>query len=209
MIRTIPSKKDFRKFTKSNGINIDSHSTQVINEDGNFVDLYSKMLEDRIIFLTTEVDSYSANTIKSQLLYLNTISSDDISIYIDSPGGEVYTGLGILDVMDFVRADIQTVNIGLAASMAAVILAYGTNGKRKSLKRSRTLIHQPLGYSGYSQASDIEINAKEIISLKEDLTKILADSTAQPYEKIKNDSDRDFWMNSKESKDYGLIDIIL
>lgn len=209
MIRTIPSKEDFRKFTKSKGINIEAYSTQVISDDGSHVDLYSKMLEDRIIFLTSEVDSYSANIIKSQLLYLNSISSDDISIYIDSPGGEVYTGLGVLDVMDFVKPDIQTVNIGLAASMAAVILSYGTKGKRKSLKRSRTLIHQPLGYSGYSQASDIEINAKEIISLKEDLTKILADSTSQPFDKVKNDSDRDFWMNSEQSKDYGLIDIIL
>lgn len=209
MIRTIPSKEDFRKFIKSKGINIEAYSTQVIGDDGNHVDLYSKMLEDRIIFLTSEVDSYSANIIKSQLLYLNTISSEDISIYIDSPGGEVYTGLGVLDVMDFVKPDIQTVNIGLAASMAAVILSYGTKGKRKSLKRSRTLIHQPLGYSGYSQASDLEINAKEIISLKEDLTKILADSTSQPFDKVKNDSDRDFWMNSKESLDYGLIDIIL
>jgi len=208
MITTIPSKKDFKKFTKSNGIDISAYSPQVMNDDGNIVDIHSKMLEDRIIFLTSEVDPHSANLIKSQLLYLNTISDDDISIYIDSPGGEVYTGLGILDVMDFVKCDVSTVNIGLAASMAALILTYGKKGKRKAFKRSRTMIHQPLG-GHYGQASDIEINAKEIISLKNELNSILADATSQDLSVIESDTDRDYWMASKQAKEYGLIDKIL
>jgi ATP-dependent Clp protease protease subunit len=208
MISTIPSKEDFRKFTKSRGIDIRSYSPQVMNDDGNIVDIHSKMLEDRIIFLTSEVDSHSANLIKSQLLYLNTISDDDISIYIDSPGGEVYTGLGILDVMDFVKSDVCTLNMGLAASMGALILTYGKKGKRKALKRSRTMIHQPLG-GHYGQASDIEINTKEIISLKNELNLIIADATSQDLSVIETDTDRDYWMGSKDAKDYGLIDIIL
>lgn len=206
------SKKDFKKFAKSKGVSekiINNYSPQIINNDGNIIDIYSQMLSERIIFLSSEVDNYTSNMIKSQLLYLNTISDEDISIYIDSPGGSVYTGLGILDIMDFVECDIQTVNIGLAASMAAVILAYGKEGKRKTLKRSRTMIHQPLGYSGYAQASDIEISAKEIVSVKEELFQVLSDCTNQPYEKIANDSDRDYWMNGTQAKDYGIVDIIL
>ncbi|CAG7580581.1 MAG: gp257 [uncultured marine phage] len=212
MDRSYGSKLDFNKFAMDKGVKesyIKNYSTQIVNSDGTIMDIYSKMLNERIIFLTSEVDNYTSNMIKSQLLYLNTVSDDDISIYIDSPGGSVYTGLGILDVMDFVECDVQTVNIGLAASMAAVILAYGKDGKRKTLKRSRTMIHQPLGYSGYAQASDIEIDAKQIMSVKEELLQVLADSTNQTYEKIKEDSDRDYWMNGKQAKSYGIVDIIL
>ena len=203
---------DFKKFALDKGVKEDyikNYTTQILNSDGTIVDIYSKMLNDRIVFLTSEVDNYTSNMIKSQLLYLNTISDEDISIYIDSPGGSVYTGLGILDIMDFIDCDVQTVNLGLAASMAAVILAYGKEGKRKTLKRSRTMIHQPLGYSGYAQASDIEIDAKQIMSVKEELLQVLAESTKQSYDKIKDDSDRDYWMNGEQAKDYGIVDIIL
>lgn len=204
-------KLDFNKFAIDKGVKesyIKNYSSQIVNSDGNIMDIYSKMLSERIIFLTSEVDNYTSNMIKSQLLYLNTISDEDISIYIDSPGGSVYTGLGILDVMDFVDCDVQTVNIGLAASMAAVILAYGTKGKRKSLKRSRTMIHQPIsGY--YGQASDIEINANEVLGIKKELIDILVEKTGQNKDQVKNDSDRDYWMTSTQSLKYGMIDKII
>lgn len=203
------SKSDYIKFAKDRGSSvIENYSTQILNNEGNLVDIYSQMLNERIIFLTSEVDNYTSNMIKTQLLYLNTTSDEDISIYIDSPGGSVYTGLGILDIMDFVDCDIQTINIGLAASMAAVILTYGKEGKRKTLKRSRTMIHQPLG-GAYGQASDIEINAKEIVNVKEELYQIIVDRTGQTYEKVSNDSDRDYWMNGTQAKEYGIVDIIL
>ena len=130
-------------------------------------------------------------------------------MYINSPGGSVYDGLGILDTMDFIRPDIITINTGLAASMAAVILCSGSNGKRKSLKRARTMIHQPIGYTGYAQASDIEIDAKEINSLKKELYEIISEKTGQKFEKVEKDSDRDYWMTSDEAKSYGIIDEIV
>lgn len=173
-----------------------------------FVDVYPKLLEDRVIFLTTEIDSHSSNLIKSQLLYLDSINNDDISIYIDSPGGSVYSGFGIIDIMDFVKSDVSTVNVGLAASMGAVLLAYGEKGKRKSLKRSRTMIHQPLG-GVYGQASDIEIDAIEISKVKKELYEILEDKTNQTYDKIHHDADRDYWMTSKEALNYGIIDKVI
>jgi ATP-dependent Clp protease protease subunit len=136
-------------------------------------------------------------------------SDKDIKIYIDSGGGSVYSGLGLLDVMDFVKPDISTVNTGLAASMAAVILCSGTKGKRKALRRSRTMIHQPSTYSGYSQATDIEIEAKEINSIKRELYEIISENTGQTYDKVYKDSERDYWLNSNEAKKYGLIDEII
>lgn len=179
-------------------------------EKGFMLDIYTKLLNDRIVFLNDEIDTYTAELIKSQLLYLEQIDDrKDIKMYINSPGGSVYDGLGILDTMDFIRPDIITINTGLAASMAAVILCAGTKGKRKSLKRSRTMIHQPIGYTGYAQASDIEIDAKEINSLKKELYEIISENTGQKYEKVERDSDRDYWMNSKEAKDYGIIDEII
>jgi len=189
----------------------DSYSTSVIekNFDGVQVDIYSKFINDRIIWLGTDIESDVANIIKSQLLYLDSNSDEDIKIYIDSGGGSVYTSLGIIDIMDIIKCDVQTINVGLAASMAAVILACGTKGKRKSIKRSRTMCHQPLAFLGYSQASDMEISVKQITGLKEELYEILSERTGQSFETIKNDSDRDYWLNSKEALKYGIIDEII
>ena len=137
-------------------------------------------------------------------------SDDDIKIYIDSPGGSVYSGLGLLDVMDFVKPDIITINTGLAASMGAVILCSGTKGKRKALKRSRTMIHQPMSYGGYvQQASDMEIEAKEMNSIKKELYEIISDMTGQNYDRVSKDGDRDYWMTAIEAKKYGMIDEIV
>ena len=134
----------------------------------------------------------------------------DIKIYIDSPGGSVYSGLGLLDTMEYIKPDIVTINTGLAASMAAVLLCCGADGKRKSLKRARTMIHQPLaGFGGYLQASDIEIDAKEINSLKKELHSIISDRTGKPYDRVEKDSDRDYWMTAEEALSYGMIDEII
>jgi ATP-dependent Clp protease protease subunit len=214
-------KNDLQKFLQSQSIsstfqdNYFKHlqrknSTPMLLEgNGMPVDVFSKLLDDRIIFLSTEVDEYVTNIIKAQLLYLESESDEDISIYIDSPGGSVYTGLGLLDVMDFVKPDIVTINTGLAASMAAVILCSGTKGKRFALKRSRTMIHQPLGYGGYQQASDMEIEAKEINSLKKELYEIISDKSGQTFDRVAKDSDRDYWMTAADAKKYGIIDEII
>jgi len=214
-------KNDLQKFLRSQSIsstfqdNYFKHlqrknSTPMLLEgNGMPVDVFSKLLDDRIIFLSTEVDEYVTNIIKAQLLYLESESDEDISIYIDSPGGSVYTGLGLLDVMDFVKPDIVTINTGLAASMAAVILCSGTKGKRFALKRSRTMIHQPLGYGGYQQASDMEIEAKEINSLKKELYEIISDKSGQTFDRVAKDSDRDYWMTAADAKKYGIIDEII
>ena len=180
------------------------------NEKGFMLDIYTKLLNDRIVFLNDEIDNYTSELVKNQLLYLEQLDhKKDIKMYINSPGGSVYDGLGILDTMDFIRPDIITINTGLAASMAAVILCSGSNGKRKSLKRARTMIHQPIGYTGYAQASDIEIDAKEINSLKKELYEIISEKTGQKFEKVEKDSDRDYWMTSDEAKSYGIIDEIV
>jgi len=148
--------------------------------------------------------------VKANILYLDSISDEDISLYINSGGGSVYSGLGLLDVMDYVNSDITTVNTGLAASMAAVVLCSGTKGKRKSLKRSRTMIHQPLTYGGWmQQASDVEIEAKEMNHLKKELYKIISEKTGQPYDKVYKDGDRDYWMSAQDAKKYGMIDEII
>jgi ATP-dependent Clp protease protease subunit len=179
--------------------------------DGVMIDIFSKLVDNRIIFLSTEMESDICNIIKAQLLYLEQMDPEkDIKIYIDCPGGSVYSGLGLLDTMEYVTPDISTVNTGLAASMAAVLLACGAKGKRKSLKRSRTMIHQPLSASyGYSQASDMEIEAKEVNSIKRELYEILSDRTGQRFDRIEKDSDRDYWMNSEETLKYGIIDEII
>lgn len=213
--------KDFNKYLLSKSISSTSqdayfkklqklNSTPLLLEsNGMSVDIFSKLLDDRIIFLSTEIDDYVCNIIKAQLMYLESLDDEDIEIYIDSPGGSVYSGLGLLDVMDYVTPDIVTINTGLAASMAAVVLCSGAKGKRKSLKRSRTMIHQPLGYGGYAQASDMEIEAKEINSLKKELYEIISDRTGQTYDKVHKDSDRDYWMTAQDAKKYGMIDEIL
>jgi len=193
----------FNKLSKKNNLTS-------FDASGLPLDVFSKLLDERIIFLSTEVDSDVCNIIKAQMMYLDSLSDDDISIYIDSPGGSVYSGLGLLDVMDFVNCDISTVNTGLAASMAAVILCSGKKGKRKALKRSRTMIHQPLGYGGWvQQASDMEIEAKEINSLKKELYEIISDRTGQSYDRVYKDGDRDYWMTSQDAKKYGMIDEII
>jgi ATP-dependent Clp protease protease subunit len=193
----------FKKNLKSSHLFDDVNSTTIF-------DVFSKLLNDRIIFLNAEIDSGICNLIKAQLMYLESISDDDISIYIDSPGGCVYSGLGLLDVMEYVKPDIETINTGLAASMAAVILCSGTHGKRKSLKRSRTMIHQPMsGAYGMFQASDIAIDAKEINSIKKELYEIISERTKQDIKKIEMDADRDYWMTSQESLKYGMIDKII
>jgi len=215
-------KNDLQKFLRSQSIsntfqdNYFKHlqrknsTPMLLESNGMSVDVFSKLLDDRIIFLSTEVDEYVTNIIKAQLLYLESESDDDISIYIDSPGGSVYTGLGLLDVMDFVKPDIVTINTGLAASMAAVILCSGTKGKRFALKRSRTMIHQPMtGFNSYAQASDMEIEAKEINSLKKELYEIISDNTGQVYDKVYKDGDRDYWMTAQDAKKYGMVDEII
>ena len=174
------------------------------------VDIFGKLLDERIIFLSTEIDSDICNVIKAQLMYLDSLDDSEISIYIDSPGGSVYSGLGLLDVMDFINSDVSTVNTGLAASMAAVILCSGKKGKRKSLKRSRTMIHQPLTYGGWmQQASDVEIEAREMNHLKKELYEIISEKTGQNYDKVYKDGDRDYWMTAQDAKKYGMIDEII
>lgn len=213
---------DFRKFATDKmvsttylndyfrKINIRNNTTQLIESNGMPVDIFSKLLDDRIIFLCTEIDSDICNIIKAQLMYLETQSDDDIKIYIDSPGGSVYSGLGLLDVMDYVSPDIITVNTGLAASMAAVILCSGSKGKRRALKRSRTMIHQPMSYGGYvQQASDMEIEAKEMNSIKKELYEIISERTGQNYDRVHKDGDRDYWMSAQDAKKYGMIDDII
>lgn len=173
------------------------------------MDVFSRLMMDRIIFLGTQVDDYTANVIQAQLLFLD--SSDpgkDISIYLNSPGGSVYAGLGIYDTMQFINSDVATICTGMAASMAAVLLVAGANGKRSALKHSRVMIHQPMG-GAQGQASDIEITAREIQKLKKELYTIIADHSGNDFERIEKDSDRDYWMTSQEALDYGMIDKVL
>lgn len=173
------------------------------------MDVFSRLMMDRIIFLGTQVDDYTANVIQAQLLYLD--SSDpgkDISIYLNSPGGSVYAGLGIYDTMQFIGSDVATICTGMAASMAAVLLVAGTKGKRSALKHSRVMIHQPMG-GAQGQASDIEITAREIQKLKKELYTIIADHSGNPFDRIEKDSDRDYWLTSQEALEYGMIDKVL
>ena len=172
-------------------------------------DIYSRLLRERIIFLGEQVTSDTANRIVAQLLFLEAEDPDkDIYMYINSPGGSVYDGLGIFDTMQHVKPDIHTVCVGLAASMGAFLLAAGTKGKRSSLRHSRIMIHQPLG-GARGQASDIRIQADEILFLKERLNTELSERTGKDYETIKEDTDRDFYMSPKEAVEYGLIDLVL
>ena len=173
------------------------------------MDVFSRLMMDRIIFLGTDVNDYTANVIQAQLLYLD--SSDpgkDVSIYINSPGGSVYAGLGIYDTMQYISSDVATICTGMAASMAAVLLVSGAAGKRYALKHSRVMIHQPMG-GAQGQASDIEITAREIQKLKKELYTIIADHSGQSFEKVERDSDRDYWMTAEEAKEYGMIDQVL
>ncbi|MBR3564879.1 MAG: ATP-dependent Clp endopeptidase proteolytic subunit ClpP [Paludibacteraceae bacterium] len=170
------------------------------------MDVFSRLMMDRIIFLGTEVNDYTANVVQAQLLYLDSADPDkDISIYLNSPGGSVYAGLGIYDTMQFVHSEVSTICTGLAASMAAVLLVAGQKGKRAALPHSRIMIHQPMG-GAQGQASDIEITAREILKLKQELYQIIADHSGNTLEKIQKDSDRDYWMTAQEAAEYGMID---
>lgn len=215
---------DFKKFaTRHLGINsmvlddVIKAETQYLNpyilEERQLnvtqMDVFSRLMMDRIIFLGTEIDDYTANTLQAQLLYLDSVDSDkDISIYINSPGGSVSAGLGIYDTMQFINSDVATICTGMAASMAAVLLVAGKEGKRAALPHSRVMIHQPMG-GAKGQASDIEITAREIQKYKKELYTIIAEHSHNDYEKVWADSDRDYWMTAEEAKDYGMIDRVM
>lgn len=173
------------------------------------MDVFSRLMMDRIIFMGTAINDQVANIIQAQLLFLeSTDANKDIQIYINSPGGSVYAGLGIYDTMQFIKPDVATICTGMAASMGAVLLCAGQAGKRSGLPHSRVMIHQPLG-GAQGQASDIEITAREILTLKEELYNIIAKHSGQTYDKVYADSDRDYWMKADKAKEYGMIDEIL
>ncbi len=215
---------DFKKFaTRHQGINsmvlddVISVQNQYLNpyilEERQLnvtqMDVFSRLMMDRIIFLGTQIDEYTANTLQAQLLYLDSVDpSKDISIYINSPGGSVYAGLGIYDTMQFVSSDVATICTGMAASMAAVLLVAGTEGKRSALTHSRVMIHQPMG-GAQGQASDIEITAREIQKLKNELYTIIANHSHTDFDKVWADSDRDYWMTAQEAQEYGMVDKVL
>lgn len=219
---------DFLKFATSQGMNSmhvervmqdgmrapmvasDSYISPSILEERQLnvtqMDVFSRLMMDRIIFLGTEVNDYTANVIQAQLLYLDSVDSDkDISIYLNTPGGSVYAGLGIYDTMQFVKSRVATICTGMAASMGAVLLVAGEKGMRAALPHSRVMIHQPMG-GIQGQASDIEITAKEILKLKDELYQIISDHSGQTMEKIRQDADRDYWMTAVEAQEYGMID---
>ena len=213
-------KNDFLKFAVSNGMN-SMHVENAMNASASYIspsileerqlnvtqmDVFSRLMMDRIIFLGTEVNDYTANVIQAQLLYLDSVDSDrDISIYLNTPGGSVYAGLGIYDTMQFVKSNVATICTGMAASMGAVLLVAGEKGMRAALPHSRVMIHQPLG-GIQGQASDIEITAREILKLKDELYQIISDHSGQTMDKIRQDADRDYWMTAKEALEYGMID---
>lgn len=173
------------------------------------MDVFSRLMMDRIIFLGTPIDDYVANIIQAQLLYLDSADpAKDVQIYFNSPGGGVHAGLGIYDTMQYTSCDIATICTGMAASMAAVLLAAGTPGKRSALKHSRIMIHQPMG-GAQGQASDIEITTREILKLKKELYMIIAEHSGKDIKKVEKDSDRDYWMTSKEALEYGMVDEVL
>ena len=218
-------KNDFRNFAVGhlgmNGLSLDQYSAYVsanyispsILEERQLnvtqMDVFSRLMMDRIIFLGTQIDDYTANVIQAQLLYLDSADpGKDISIYLNSPGGSVYAGLGIYDTMQYIGCDVATICTGMAASMAAVLLVAGTKGKRSALPHGRVMIHQPMG-GAQGQASDIEITAREIQKLKKELYIIIADHSGNSYKKIEQDSDRDYWMIAQEAKEYGMIDEVL
>ena len=211
--------KEFKKYaTKHQGVNsmyydkiVGSMTPYIIEERPMNIasmDVFSRLMMDRIIFLGTGVDDYVANIIQAQLLFLESVDAKDISIYINSPGGSVYAGLGIYDTMQFVKPDVATICTGMAASMGAVLLCAGADGKRSALPHSRVMIHQPSGGT-QGVATDMEINLKEMLKLKEELYQIISKHSKQPYEKVYKDSERDYWMKAQEAKEYGMIDEVL
>nr|MBI1230595.1 ATP-dependent Clp protease proteolytic subunit [Cytophagales bacterium] len=217
------NKKEFRDFAvKHQGVNgmafdqytdyVENMTRSVIEErPTNFreIDVFSRLIMDRIIFLGTGVDDHIANIITAQLLFLeSTDSKKDILLYINSPGGSVYAGLGIYDTMQYIAPEVGTICTGLAASMGAVLLAGGAAGKRAALPHSRIMIHQPSG-GMQGQSKDMEISVKQILELRKELYEILADHSGQTLETIEKDSDRDYWMRADQAKEYGLIDEVL
>jgi len=214
-------KDEFRKYaTKHHGINsmhldtfIESSMTPYIIEERSLnvaqMDVFSRLMMDRIIFLGTGINDHVANIITAQLLFLESVDSKkDIQIYLNSPGGGVYAGLGIYDTMQYIQPDVATICTGMAASMGAVLLCAGAEGKRSALPHSRVMIHQPLG-GAQGQASDIEITAREIQKLKKELYDIISNHSGQEFDKVHADSDRDYWMIAEEAKAYGMIDEVL
>ncbi len=212
---------EFKKYaTKHLGINsmhvssyIDSSLTPYIIEERQLnmsqMDVFSRLMMDRIIFLGTGINDQVANIINAQLLFLeSTDANKDIQIYLNSPGGSVYAGLGIYDTMQYIKPDVATICTGMAASMGAVLMCAGAEGKRSALKHARVMIHQPLG-GAQGQASDIEITAREIQKLKKELYEIIAVHSHQTYEKVWEDSDRDYWLTAEEAKAYGMVDEVL
>ena len=216
---------DFRNYAVHhlgmNGLALDEYTSQVsdsyisptIIEERKLnvaqMDVFSRLMMDRIIFLGTQVDDYTANVIQAQLLYLDSADpGKDVSIYVKSPGGSVYAGLGIYDTMQYIQSDVSTICTGMAASMAAVLLVAGQKGKRFALKHSRVMIHQPMG-GIQGQASDIKITSREILKLKKELYTIISEHSGQSYDKVYADSDRDYWMTSDEALKYGMIDKVL
>jgi len=218
------SKDEFRKYaTKHQGISsstVDSFTSMMNNyisptiiEERQMnvasMDVFSRLMMDRIIFLGVPINDYVANIIQAQLLFLESVDAKkDIQIYLNSPGGGVYAGLGIYDTMQYIAPDVATICTGMAASMGAVLLCAGAKGKRTALKHSRVMIHQPLG-GAQGQASDIEITAREIQKLKKELYTIISDHSGKSYDEVWKDGDRDYWMTSSEAKDYGMIDEVL
>lgn len=217
--------KEFKKYaTQHHGIN-SMHYDQIMssmypmNMTPNIIeerqlnaiamDVFSRLMMDRIIFLGTGINDQVANIVQAQLLFLESAdASKDIQIYINSPGGSVYAGLGIYDTMQFIKPDVATICTGIAASMAAVLLCAGQKGKRSGLTHSRVMIHQPLS-GAQGQASDIEIAAREVLKIKDELYQIISKHSGQPFDKVYDDSDRDYWMKAEEAKEYGMIDEIL
>jgi len=218
------SSKEFRSFaTKHRGISslaldrynsaYNNYISPTIIEERQMnvaqMDVFSRLMMDRIIFLGVPIDDYVANIIQAQLLFLESNDANrDIQIYLNTPGGSVYAGLGIYDTMQYIKPDVATICTGMAASMGAVLLCAGQKGKRTALKHSRVLIHQPMG-GAEGQASDIEITAREIQKLKKELYEVIASHSGQTYKKVWADSDRDYWMTAEEAKAYGMIDEVL
>tara|TARA_B100001059_G_scaffold214165_1_gene230682 strand:+ start:1029 stop:1703 length:675 start_codon:yes stop_codon:yes gene_type:complete len=218
------SKDEFRKYAiKHQGISsttvdsftsmMDNYISPTIIEERQMnvasMDVFSRLMMDRIIFLGVPINDYVANIIQAQLLFLESVDAKkDIQIYLNSPGGGVYAGLGIYDTMQYISPDVATICTGMAASMGAVLLCAGAEGKRTALRHSRVMIHQPLG-GAQGQASDIEITAREIQKLKNELYTIISEHSGKPFDEVWKDSDRDYWMTSNEAKDYGMIDEVL
>ena len=217
------NQNDFKQFANSRGVNsmtlhniqsvYNSYISPTIIEERQLniatMDVFSRLMMDRIIFLGLPIDDYVANIIQAQLLFLDSSDpSKDIHVYFNTPGGSVHAGLGIYDTMQYISSEVATICTGMAASMGAVLLTAGTKGKRSALQHSRIMIHQPMG-GAQGTASDIEITTREILKLKQELYRIIADHSGNPIEQIEKDSDRDHWMTSKEALEYGMIDEVM